>query len=109
MLLGIGKAIFQSQQALRRASGWSVSPMDRGANGTFGTQTWERSSRAQVEAVQTVLNGLGYDAGTPDGLAGAGTRTAIRAFQADSGLETSGVIDTSLVEALNAQVDSLSG
>lgn len=99
----------QSQQALRRASGWSVSPMDRGANGTFGTQTWERSSRAQVEAVQTVLNGLGYDAGTPDGLAGAGTRTAIRAFQADSGLETSGVIDASLVEALNAQVDSLSG
>ena len=99
----------QAQQALRRASGWSQSPVNRPANGTFGTQTWERSSRAQVEAVQTVLNGLGYDAGTPDGIAGAGTRTAIRAFQADSGLDTTGAIDAGLVEALNAQVDSLSG
>ena len=98
-----------SQQALRRASGWAVSPLNRPANGTFGAQTWDRSSRAQVEAVQTVLNGLGYEAGTPDGIAGAGTRTAIRAFQADSGLDTTGAIDASLVEALNAQVDSLSG
>lgn len=99
----------QAQQALRRASGWSVSPLNRPANGTFGAQTWERSSRAQIEAVQTVLNGLGYEAGAPDGIAGAGTRTAIRAFQADSGLDTTGVIDAGLVEALNAQVDSLSG
>jgi localization factor PodJL len=99
----------QAQQALRRASGWAQSPVNRPANGTFGTQTWERSSRAQVEAVQTVLNGLGYDAGTPDGIAGAGTRTAVRAFQADSGLDTTGVIDAGLVDALNAQVDSLSG
>ena len=99
----------QAQQALRKASGWSVSPTNRPANGTFGTQAWESASRAQVEAVQTVLNGLGYDAGTPDGIAGAGTRTALRAFQADSGLATSGAIDAGLVEALNAQVDSLSG
>lgn len=99
----------QAQQALRKASGWSVSPLNRPANGTFATQSWESASRAQVEAVQTVLNGLGYDAGTPDGIAGAGTRTAIRAFQADSGLETSGTIDATLVETLNAQVDNLSG
>ena len=99
----------QAQQALRKASGWTVSPSNRPANGSFAPQAWESASRAQVEAVQTVLNGLGYDAGVPDGIAGAGTRTAIRAFQADSGLETSGTIDASLVEALNAQVDSLSG
>ena len=99
----------QAQQALRKASGWAVSPSNRPANGSFASQAWESASRAQVEAVQTVLNGLGYDAGVPDGIAGAGTRTAIRAFQADSGLPTSGTIDASLVEALNAQVDSLSG
>lgn len=99
----------QAQQAQRRAASWSVAAMDRGANGQFGPQNWDRSARNQVLAVQTVLNGLGYDAGNPDGLAGPGTRTAIRAFQADNGLETTGVIDASLVEALNAQAQSLAG
>ena len=99
----------QAQQAQRRAASWTVAEMDRGANGQFGTQTWDRSTRSQVQAVQTVLNGLGYDAGTPDGLAGPGTRTAIRAFQADNGLETTGVIDQNLVETLNAQAQSLAG
>ena len=99
----------QAQQAQRRAATWSIASIDRAANGTFGAQTWDRSTRAQVEAIQTVLNGLGYDAGTPDGLAGAGTRTAIRAFQSDYGLETTGNIDASLVDALNQQVQSLAG
>lgn len=99
----------QAQQAQRRAASWTVAEMNRGANGQFGAQTWDRSTRSQVQAVQTVLNGLGYDAGTPDGLAGPGTRTAIRAFQADNGLETTGAIDANLVEILNAQVQSLAG
>lgn len=99
----------QAQQAQRRSSSWTIAAPDNAANASFGLQTWDRSSRAQVEAVQTVLNGLGYEAGTPDGIAGAGTRTAIRAYQADSGLETTGTIDPGLVEALNAQAQSLAG
>lgn len=99
----------QGQQAQRRAANWSIASIDSAANGSFGSQTWNRSTRAQVEAVQTVLNGLGYQAGTPDGLAGASTRTAIRAYQADSGLETTGTIDAALVEALNSQAQSLAG
>ncbi|MCR9268549.1 MAG: peptidoglycan-binding protein [Hyphomonadaceae bacterium] len=99
----------QAQQAQRRAASWSIATIDSAANGTFGTQTWDRSTRNQIEAIQTVLNGLGYDAGPADGLAGAGTRTAIRAFQADSGLATTGEIDAALIEALNAEAQSLAG
>ncbi|MEM7329471.1 MAG: peptidoglycan-binding protein [Pseudomonadota bacterium] len=99
----------QAQQALRRASSWTISTPDAAANGEFGQQAWDRASRAQVQAVQTVLNGLGYDAGPADGLAGAGTRTAIRAFQADNGLATTGTIEAPLVDALNQRSQDLSG
>ena len=79
------------------------------ANGRFDLQNWERSERAQVSAIQTVLNGLGYDAGTPDGILGPGTRTAVRAYQADNGLSTTGLIDETLVETINRQTQGLAG
>ncbi|MEM7458708.1 MAG: peptidoglycan-binding protein [Pseudomonadota bacterium] len=99
----------QAQQAQRRASSWSIATPSAAANGTFGAQAWDGPSRDQVQAVQAVLNGLGYQAGPADGMAGAGTRTAIRAFQADHGLATTGTIETSLIEALNQQSQDLSG
>ncbi len=99
----------QAQQAQRRASSWSVTPADPAANGQFGMQTWDRSTRAQVATLQTVLNGLGYDTGTPDGIAGPGTRSAVAAYQADNGLEATGVIDEMLIETLNRQTQGLAG
>lgn len=99
----------QAQQAQRRASSWTKATPNAAANGRFGTQAWTGPSRDQVQAVQTVLNGLGYNAGPADGMAGAGTRTAIRAFQADNGLATTGTIDSSLVETLNQQSQGLAG
>ena len=95
-----------AQTAQRRAANWTRAPQNAAANGSFAAQAWQNGSREQVLAVQTVLNGLGYDAGTPDGIAGAGTRTAIRAFQSDSGLPTSGAIDDATVDALNAAAAS---
>ncbi len=99
----------QAQQAQRRASTWVKATPNAAANGNFGPQDWTQASRAQVKAVQEVLNGLGYDAGPADGLAGAGTRTAIRAFQADNGLPTSGTIEANLIETLNAQSQAFAG
>ncbi|MEO1553021.1 MAG: peptidoglycan-binding protein [Pseudomonadota bacterium] len=99
----------QAQQAQRRAASWSVATPNAAANGTFGTQAWDGPSRAQVQAVQTVLNGLGYEAGPADGMIGAGTRTAIRAFQADNDLATTGTVESSLIEALNQQSQDLAG
>lgn len=52
---------------------------------------------ATVQAVQRKLNELGYSAGTPDGLMGRGTRSAIVAFQQDRGLATTGVADQALL------------
>jgi localization factor PodJL len=99
----------QAQEAQRRASNWTKAIPNAAANGDFGPQDWTQASRAQVQAVQEILNGLGYEAGPADGLVGAGTRTAIRAFQADNGLPTSGTIETSLIETLNAQSQAFSG
>lgn len=99
----------QAQQAQRRAATWTKSTPNASANGDFANPAWTRANRDQIRAVQAVLNGLGYDAGPADGLAGAGTRTAIRAFQSDNGLPTTGAVDSSLVDALNAQAQSLAG
>ena len=48
---------------------------------------WPRSAgslnREQTLELQTLLNGLGYDAGSADGLFGSNTRRAVRAFQTD--------------------------
>ncbi|MEQ3747712.1 MAG: peptidoglycan-binding protein [Henriciella sp.] len=96
----------QAQQAGRRATSWAAASAVPASNGNFGPQNWENGSRAQVRDIQTVLNGLGYDAGVADGFAGAGTRTAIRAFQTDAGLPTDGEISDDLVNALNAQTQS---
>lgn len=98
-----------AQQAQRRASTWTAAAADPSANGEFGLQTWDQSKRAQIRAIQTVLNGLGYAAGPADGVAGAGTRTAIRAFQADNGLATSGAVDTALINTLNTLTQNVSG
>ncbi|MEM9938642.1 MAG: peptidoglycan-binding protein [Pseudomonadota bacterium] len=85
----------------QRAAAWTGSSPNRASNGEFARQIWEEGQREQVFAVQTVLNGLGYRAGTPDGIAGAGTRTALRAFQADYGLATDGQISNQVVDKLN--------
>jgi len=52
--------------------------------------------------VQRLLNDLGYNVGTPDGVIGAKTRTAIRAFQADEGLAQSGEPSRTLFDSLQA-------
>ncbi len=54
-----------------------------------------------IRGVQQDLQNLGYDAGSVDGILGAQTRTAIRAYQRDSGLPADGRISIEFVENLN--------
>jgi peptidoglycan hydrolase-like protein with peptidoglycan-binding domain len=56
--------------------------------------------RQLVRDIQTALNAHGYDAGTPDGLYGPGTRGAITAYQRDAGLAVDGVPSYSLLTSL---------
>jgi localization factor PodJL len=48
------------------------------------------------------LNSLGYAAGTPDGIMGDGTATAIREYQRANNLPVTGTVTSDLINALNA-------
>jgi len=54
-------------------------------------------------ALQTRLNELGFDAGDVDGLIGAGTRAALRRWQATVGLPADGYADETVLSRLLAE------
>jgi|GEM_PF-5246562 len=55
---------------------------------------------ALIYEVQTLLNKKGYGAGSPDGIAGSKTRTAIKKFEKDKSLPVDGLVDDALYAAL---------
>ena len=59
-------------------------------------------ARLTLRDAQTRLNGMGYDAGPADGVAGRRTAAALRAFQRDHGLPDSGRLDEATRQALTA-------
>ncbi|MCA3151910.1 MAG: lytic murein transglycosylase, partial [Rhodocyclaceae bacterium] len=62
--------------------------------------------RAERREVQQRLLDRGFDVGVPDGIVGARTRTAIRAFQASAGLTQDGRAGTRVLQALRASTSS---
>lgn len=57
-------------------------------------------TRDQRATLQRLLNAKGYEAGTPDGVIGTGTKAAIRAYQTANGLPPTGQPSLSLLRAL---------
>lgn len=57
-------------------------------------------SRAEVTEMQTILNELGFDAGTPDGSVGSRTREAVRAFQLQNDLPADAYASWELLSTL---------
>ena len=55
-----------------------------------------------VRAVQALLNGLGYNAGTADGLFGDNTAGAVKRFQTASGIAADGIVGPDTWAALYA-------
>ena len=53
-----------------------------------------------IKLVQEKLNEAGFDCGTPDGISGNNTKSAIREYQTKNRLPKTGIIDTELLEAL---------
>ncbi|PCI75663.1 MAG: lytic transglycosylase [SAR86 cluster bacterium] len=56
----------------------------------------------QVQELQELLNGFGFDSGEPDGRVGSRTRSAIRAYQEQQGLPMDSYASISLLEALRS-------
>ncbi|MEC9343469.1 MAG: peptidoglycan-binding protein [Pseudomonadota bacterium] len=64
-----------------------------------------RSAHAITADVQKLLNRLGHGAGHPDGLVGRQTVAAIKRFQQARGIEATGRLTTSLIDALYLAAD----
>ncbi len=60
-------------------------------------------SRDEVRELQSRLNNLGHDSGTPDGIAGRMTRNAVRAYQQQAGIPADGHPNRVLLEQLRKQ------
>ncbi|HWU10132.1 MAG TPA: N-acetylmuramoyl-L-alanine amidase [Streptomyces sp.] len=71
--------------------GGSGSGADGLSFGSYATQQ-QGSTGPQVKAVQTLLNQQGYEAGAEDGVFGATTGSAVRAFQTARGLDADGTV-----------------
>ncbi len=89
---------------------WKAEPIDLASNfAPLGT--WSPSfdpgevitTRDVVSKVQMVLGKLGFDVGTPDGLAGPKTAEAIKAFERGTGMSESGVVNPRLLAVLGSQ------
>lgn len=57
-------------------------------------------TRVEVTELQTLLNALGFDNGTPDGAVGPRTRDAVRAFQLSKGLPADSYVSFELLNTL---------
>ena len=66
-------------------------------------------SREDVKSVQEALKGKGNDPGPIDGVMGARTQQALRAFQRAQNIQTSGQLDSSTASALGVTLSSSSG
>lgn len=60
-------------------------------------------SRVQVKALQTALTERGFDSGTPDGVMGPATSSALRRYQASLGLPADGYPTVELLQRLQAK------
>lgn len=64
------------------------------------------SKGADVTKLQTALSAQGYDCGAADGIFGAATENAVRAFQKDNGLAVDGIAGRDTQAALYAAEDT---
>jgi peptidoglycan hydrolase-like protein with peptidoglycan-binding domain len=96
-----GSATFEAVKQLQTALG--VQPVD----GKYGPVTHDAlaeakggSATAFATEVQSMLATLGYYTGAVDGIYGAGTAEAVKAFQTDAGLAADGIVGPDTMEAL---------
>ena len=75
-----------------------------GVNVATSTLLRNGSTGTAVVTMQKYLNLLGYNCGVADGIFGAGTDTAVRAFQKAKGLSVDGIVGTGTLSAMVSAV-----
>lgn len=109
----VAAALRPEQLARARAATelWKPKPLAEDANIVDVPESWQESTgttasvdmKKAVMTIQLILNKNGYDAGTPDGVMGGRTKSAIMAFQKDNGLAPTGEVNDELVQMLLAK------
>ncbi|HET8728640.1 MAG TPA: peptidoglycan-binding protein [Alphaproteobacteria bacterium] len=98
------------QQLNEEVKGWQPEPINLVANyAPIGT--WAKNfdpgnaitTHDVVLEVQKALEQLGYDVGSPDGIAGPKTAEAIRDFERGTGMSESGTVNPRLLAVLGSQ------
>lgn len=93
-----------------RVEAFRPRPIEEEANGIFNNVPWisngDSASAEQVRQAQTLLASLGYEVGTPDGLMGSRTRTAITSFERANGLSETGEVSGQLLSRLSQAANS---
>ncbi len=91
---------------------WRAKPPLADANGVSTPEGgWDTAAKplsdadraALVKKIQTLLADQGFDPGPADGVAGARTRDAVKAYQRENGIAATGKVDGALVAALTDQ------
>lgn len=101
-------------EAVKRLDGevaiWKAEPIDLAVNfAPIGTWSDDFDPGKTIDAreviakVQNALSRLGYDIGSPDGVAGPKTADAIKAFERDTGMTQIGQINPRLLAVLGSQ------
>lgn len=81
------------------AAGAAVAPASVPAAAAAGSTA---VTRDVVLEVQTKLSNMGYDVGTPDGIAGKKTENAVRMFQQSHGLQVNGQMNPATIQAIRS-------
>ncbi|MEM7729839.1 MAG: peptidoglycan-binding protein [Pseudomonadota bacterium] len=88
-----------------RVERFAPQAIDKPANGIFEGLPWmgdpAPADQAQVRQAQTLLASLGYPVGTPDGVMGSRTRSAIVQFERANGLSETGQVSGVLLDRLS--------
>jgi localization factor PodJL len=101
----------QLKAAMAKVDGWKAVPASAEANNPVVPDAWiEKSSstssidmKKAITNIQAILNNNGFNVGKPDGLMGAKTVAAIKAFQTSVGQKPTGEITDALVKELLAR------
>jgi uncharacterized protein YcfJ len=101
---GAGSLVIEGEKELRLESGAEMEIRTLSERqGAEMARSEYSIDRDLIRQVQTALNDQVYDAGTPDGVLGSKTRSALRRYQRENNLPVTGRVDRSTADALGVR------